>query len=178
MQTPMDERRDKRGMTLQEVIEDSRTKHYPKPALTADIAIFARQGGGWKLLMIRRGGHPCLGCWALPGGFAEPGETIEQTAARELREETGVTDVSLSLSGVYSAPGRDPRGWTVSVGFAAKLPDGPVYAKADDDAEDAAWLDVAFDADGAARVVTPDSSPLAFDHRQIIADAARAAGID
>ena len=57
----MTELRDKRGMTEAEAIARHREKNYPKPALTADIAVFARQGEGWKLLMIRRGGHPYLG---------------------------------------------------------------------------------------------------------------------
>ena len=173
MQTPMDERRDKRGMTLQEVIEDSRTKNYPKPALTADIAIFARQGGGWKLLMIRRGGHPCLGCWALPGGFAEPGETIEQTAARELEEETHIAGLPLKMVGVYSAPGRDPRGWTVSVAYAVCVEEGQLQAVAGDDAAETAWLDL-MTIDGAAAPKLPEGERLAFDHAQIISDAAAA----
>ena len=138
----------------------------PKPALTADIAVFV----GNRLLLIRRGGHPYLGCWALPGGFAEPGETIEQTAARELEEETALSDTKLRLVGVYSAPGRDPRGWTVSVAYAATLE--KANAKAGDDAAEAAWFEVV---DGT--VVLPDGERLAFDHAQIIADAARAVGI-
>ena len=115
----MTELRDKRGMTEAEAIAAYRKKNYPKPALTADICIFARAGAGWKLLLIRRGGHPYLGCWALPGGFADEGERIESTAARELQEETGLSGLALRLVGIYSAPGRDPRGWTVSAAYAA-----------------------------------------------------------
>ena len=100
----MDELRDKNGLTEAEAIIEYRKKDYPKPALTADIVILAKEPGGatvadqtapagkpntYKLLLIRRGGHPHLGRWALPGGFAEEGETIEETAARELEEETG-----------------------------------------------------------------------------------------
>ena len=169
----MAELRDKRGLTEQEAIERFRAKNYPKPALTADIAVFARGEAGVKLLMIRRGGHPFLGCWALPGGFADAGETIERTAARELEEETGLVDLPLRMVGVYSAPGRDPRGWTVSVAYAVCVEEGQLHASAGDDAAEAAWLDL-MTIDGAAAPKLPEGERLAFDHAQIISDAAAA----
>ena len=167
----MRELRDKRGLTEAEAIERYRAKNYPKPALTADIAVFAKGEAGLKLLLIRRGGHPFLGCWALPGGFADAGETIEQTASRELQEETGLTGLPLKLVGVYSAPGRDPRGWTVSAAYAVCVGAEQPRAEAGDDAAEAAWFEVR---DGA--VLLPEGEGLAFDHEQIIADAARAIG--
>ena len=167
----MTELRDKRGMTEAEAIAAYRKKNYPKPALTADICIFARAGAGWKLLLIRRGGHPYLGCWALPGGFADEGETIETTAARELQEETGLTGLALRLVGVYSAPGRDPRGWTVSAAYGTRV-EAELDAVADDDAAEAGWFDVRLTAGGPATVALPEGGRLAFDHAQIIADAA------
>ena len=130
----MNDLTDKNGLTEAEAIARHRAMNYPKPALTADICVFLRAGEGWKLLLIRRGGHPYLGCWALPGGFADEGETIEQTAARELEEETGLSGLPLELVGVYSAPGRDPRGWTVSVAFAVGVRDACPEATAGDDA--------------------------------------------
>lgn len=167
----MSERRDKRGLTEAEAVAEYRKKNYPKPALTADICVFARTGAGWRLLLIRRGGHPYLGCWALPGGFADQGETIEQTAARELREETGLTGLPLRLVNVYSAPGRDPRGWTVSAAYAVRT-DGLLDAVAADDAAEAGWFEVRLPQDGPATVVLPEGQSLAFDHARIIADAA------
>ena len=164
----MSELRDKNGLTEAEAIALYRAKNYPKPALTADVAVFARCGGRIRLLLIRRGGHPYLGCWALPGGFAEQGETIERTAERELEEETGVRGLSLSLVGVYSAPGRDPRGWTVSAAYAVLLEDGMIDAAAGDDAAEARWFDVT---DGVPAL--PAGEKLAFDHDRIIADAYR-----
>ena len=167
----MIELRDKRGLTESEAIERYRAKNYPKPALTADIAVFARGEGGVKLLLIRRGGHPFLGCWALPGGFADAGETIERTAARELEEETGLKDLPLQLVGVYSAPGRDPRGWTVSVAYAVCVEEGQLQAVAGDDAAEAEWFDLA-KTDGTPAPLLPAGERLAFDHAQIISDAA------
>ena len=119
--------RDKNGMTEEEFLLQYQADKYPKPSLTADILIFRKTGECIHLLMIRRKGHPYLGCLALPGGFAEQGETIERSAERELWEETGLTGQKLKLVGVYSRPGRDPRGWTVSVAYAA-LVDGDVLS--------------------------------------------------
>ena len=167
----MTELRDKRGLTESEAIAAYRKKNYPKPALTADICIFAREGAGWKLLLIRRGGHPYLGCWALPGGFADQGETIEATAARELQEETGLTGLQLRLVGIYSAPGRDPRGWTVAAAYGTRV-EGQWSAVAADDAAEAGWFDVSLPEDGPAAAMLPEGQRLAFDHARIIADAA------
>ena len=167
----MKELRDRNGLTEAEAIARYRQKNYPKPALTADIAVFEESGEGLKLLLIRRGGHPYLGCWALPGGFADQGETIERTAARELEEETGLTGLPLRLVGLYSAPGRDPRGWTVSAAYTVRVEPGRCRAIAGDDAAEARWFVVK---DGT--VCLPEGERLAFDHAQIISDAAAAGG--
>ncbi|MCR4751687.1 MAG: NUDIX hydrolase [Eubacterium sp.] len=166
----MNEAVDKNGLTEKEAIEEYRKRNYPKPALTADVAVFAEQNGVLRLLMIRRGGHPYLGCWALPGGFADEGETIEQTAARELEEETGVRELSLSLVGIYSTPGRDPRGWTVSAAYTILLPEGTIEACAGDDAAEVSWVEVRTGENG-TEICLPDGDRPAFDHAQIISDA-------
>ena len=116
--------------------------------LTVDA--FVRDGRG-RVLLVRRGRPPFLGMWALPGGFLEYGETTEACCARETLEETGITVKVGKLLGVYSDPGRDPRGQTVTVLYAAKPLRGK--AKGSDDAAEARWftgreirgLDFAFD---------------------------------
>ena len=94
------------------------------------------------MLLVRRGGHPYLGCWALPGGFAEPQETTAQAAVRELAEETHAQGLALTPIGLFSTPGRDPRGWTISHAFAALADAAALYIRADDDAADARWFDI------------------------------------
>jgi 8-oxo-dGTP diphosphatase len=127
----------------------------PTPALTVDCVVFDPRG---RVLLIRRGNEPFKGCYALPGGFVDVGETVEEACRRELREETGLSVGDLLLVGVYSDPDRDPRGHTVSTVFLAQLTKqaDPV---AGDDAASAAWVD-----DWRAE-------HLAFDHAQILTDA-------
>jgi len=124
MQTKLDSN----GLTEEQFLEGYNSDKYPKPSLTADIVVFkVREGEEFpEVLLIRRKGHPFIGCLALPGGFSEPGETIETTAARELEEETGVKGIGITLVGIYSKPGRDPRGWTVSAAFTAKVKEGEI----------------------------------------------------
>ncbi|MBQ8769173.1 MAG: NUDIX hydrolase [Oscillospiraceae bacterium] len=157
----MEELRDARGLTEAEAIARYRSKNYPKPALTADIVVFTRACEKWQVLLIRRKGHLFLGKLAFPGGFANENEPIEQTAARELEEETGVSGLALRLVDVFSAPGRDPRGWTVSAAFMAVVDQKPAV-HAGDDAADAFWLDLD----------QIDAAQLAFDHAQILKRAA------
>jgi 8-oxo-dGTP diphosphatase len=110
-----------------------------------------------RLLLIRRRNPPFEGQYALPGGFVDYGETTEQAAARELCEETGLRAVHLSLIGVYSNPGRDPRGHTISIAYLGTVDqDRPI---AGDDAADVAF------------VVGWRNEKLAFDHDRIARDA-------
>lgn len=127
----------------------------PSPALTTD-AVWVHRG---RVLLVRRGRPPFRGRWALPGGFVEPNETVEATVARELFEETGLKARPVALVGVYSGPGRDPRGPTASVVFLMQgRPGGP---SGGDDAADAAWVPL------------EDARGLAFDHDTILRDALR-----
>lgn len=119
-----------------------------------DVVIPSADG----IVLVRRGSDPFEGRWALPGGFVEPGETVEEAAVRETAEETGLAVEVSRLVGVYSDPGRDPRGHNVSVAFLVRVLGGDLAA-----ASDAAE----------ASVLDPDFVELAFDHAKIVADALR-----
>lgn len=132
------ELRDKNGLTEAEFLQNYRQKDYPQPSLTADLVV-VRSGQQLELLLIRRGGHPYLGYWALPGGFVELGEDARTAAHRELEEETGLRDLPLAPLGFYSNPGRDPRGWVVTATFLT-VSQRFADVHAADDAVDAAWF--------------------------------------
>jgi 8-oxo-dGTP diphosphatase len=151
-------------------------KEYPRPALTADVVALLLDEGGLRVLFIRRGNEPFKGAWALPGGFCEPTETVAQAAARELTEETGVREVRLEELGCFSTPGRDPRGWVVTVAHLGFLPaDRAGEAVGADDASEAAWLRLVIDRDGGYRLEHAGApvTTLAFDHRDVVALAVR-----
>jgi 8-oxo-dGTP diphosphatase len=130
-------------------------KRYENPALATD-AVWIDRG---RILLVRRGRPPYRGMWALPGGFVEQRETVEEAVVRELREETGLVARAERLVGVYSGPDRDPRKPTTSVAFLmkgrARTPAGG------DDAASAEWVPLS------------RARPLAFDHEQIVRDARR-----
>ncbi|MEK6303867.1 MAG: NUDIX hydrolase [Acidobacteriota bacterium] len=128
---------------------------HPRPAVTVDIVLFTRLKRAERVLLIQRKREPFKGLWAFPGGFVDDNESLEAAASRELFEETGLDGIELEQIGAFGDPGRDPRGHTVSVVFAALLEDQPEPAAADD-AEDARWHSVS------------RHPPLAFDHNRIL----------
>ncbi|MHA2004727.1 MAG: NUDIX domain-containing protein [Candidatus Thorarchaeota archaeon] len=127
----------------------------PSPAV--DVAVT----NGERLLLVRRGREPHKGRLALPGGFIEYGETVENAAIRETLEETGVQISLEAILGVYSDPKRDPRKHTLTTVFIGRPIAGePVGG---DDATEASWVDLE----------SLDSSMLAFDHGLIVEDLKR-----
>ena len=134
------ELRDKDGLTEQEFLASYNPGNFPRPSMTADIAIFSRDQRGWKVLLVRRGGHPCLGQWAMPGGFVGPKETIGRAAARELEEETGITGLVPEQLFTYSQPGRDPRTWVMTTAHLVVADASQLKVQAGDDAADAGWF--------------------------------------
>ncbi len=128
------------------------TKRIVTPLLAVDAVILFAGG----IVLIKRDNPPFAGCYALPGGFVEVGETVETAACREAREETGLIIELLGLVGIYSNPARDPRGHVVSAAFLSR---GSGELLAGTDAR-------------MARVFPLTAlPPLAFDHDMIISDA-------
>ena len=132
------------------------TYDYPRPILAADSAVFTVIDGAVNVLLVRRGHEPYEGCWAFPGGFVNENEPVDEAGARELREETGLTDVPLRQMQVFGDPGRDPRGWTVSVVYLAVIDHRAHTVTAGDDASEARWFPLA------------NLPRLAFDHDRIL----------
>ena len=114
---------------------------YPRPAVSVDIVAIREKEGRRELLLIQRKNEPYMNCWALPGGFLDMGETLEQAAERELKEETGLEINSLRQLGAFSKVDRDPRARVISVAYFAELTSGQT-AIAADDAQDVGWFDL------------------------------------
>jgi 8-oxo-dGTP diphosphatase len=130
---------------------------YPRPALSADIAVFRQSGDAMQVLLVLRKNQPYQGMWAMPGGFMEIDETLEQTASRELEEETGLKDIALKQFMTFSQVNRDPRTRVVTTVYYGTATAEESIVKGGDDAEEARWFDL------------KGLPPLGFDHANIIA---------
>ena len=142
--------------TEKEFLSGYNINDYERPSVTADVAAFMisteEQTIGRKnpdnklrLLLIKRGGHPFKDMWALPGGFLQKGETVEECALREIHEETNVIPSALMPVGTFSKPERDPRGWIISNAYVSIITEESVKQVGMDDASDAQWFSVNFD---------------------------------
>ena len=136
------------------------TSDYPIISVTVDVVALTIRSDTLCGLVVRRGEEPHRGRWALPGGFLDVDEDLAPAAERELFEETGVRVDALEQLATYGAPGRDPRGRTVSVAHLAVIPWAP-EAQSGSDAADVEWRPV---------TTLLRSRQLAFDHRTILAD--------
>jgi len=137
--------------SMTSALAEARGRSFRKPSLTTDGIVVV----GGKILLVRRKNEPFKGGYALPGGFVEYGETVEECVLREIEEETGLKTRVDRLLGVYSEPGRDPRGHTVSLVFVLSHEGGSL---SDSDETHAEWFSI-------------DRLPkLTFDHDAIVSD--------
>lgn len=132
---------------------------HPRPSVTVDIVLFAFWEETLQVLLIQRKRDPFAGKWALPGGFIQMDKSLDQSALRELKEETGVRDVYLEQLYTFGEPDRDPRGRVITVAYFALLSADDlsrITVEGGDDADEARWWDMY------------DLPALAFDHNRIL----------
>ncbi len=132
------------------------TYQHPRPAFTVDCVVFGFDEGALKILLIRRGIEPFKDCWALPGGFVDPDEALDVAARRELKEETGLSEIYLEQLYTFGAVDRDPRERVVSVAWFALVRRADHIPTGASDAAEARWFEV------------DDVPALAFDHAEIL----------
>ncbi len=139
------------GQSLDEFLEAYDPYRYKTPSCTTDAVVFSCMGElkpsleGLKILLVKRSNHPTIGFWALPGGFIELKENLDDTARRELMEETGVEDLAMEQIGVYGDYDRDPRARVITTAYMALVDERDVRVKAGDDAADAVWCDISME---------------------------------
>ncbi|MDD4316644.1 MAG: NUDIX domain-containing protein [Clostridia bacterium] len=194
-------------MSEQEFLAQYKAVDYPRPSLTVDVVVFTVADipknnyrklpeKELRVLLIKRGGHPFKGQWALPGGFVHPSETVGDAARRELLEETGVDGGHIEQLYTFSTPKRDPRTWVVSAAHMSLIESGQLTLKAGSDASEVEWFSVTAEesskfirlllssgdthlsatighehSGGEPKVI--ENNGLAFDHAKIIACAVR-----
>ena len=140
-------------MTEEEFLKNYDSSIYKKPSVTVDMLIFTildEKSANYRkldekklsVLLVKRGGHPYLGKWALPGGFINMNESLEESAIRELKEETNVDNVYLEQLYTYGDVNRDPRDRIISCAYMALVNSDKLNVLAGDDASDARWFNV------------------------------------
>lgn len=150
--------RNRAGQTLEEFLEGYDPYKYRTPSCTADAVIFScaepltRELRGIRLLLVKRSNHPSIGYWALPGGFVDMEENLEESAKRELLEETGISGLPMEQIASYGNYDRDPRTRVITTAYMALVQGQELKARAGDDAADAVWCELELEkiADGGA----------------------------
>jgi 8-oxo-dGTP diphosphatase len=135
---------------------------WPRPTVSVDAVVFAFFKSKARLLLVNRKREPFKGKWALPGGFVEIDEELEDAVARELAEETGLVNVPLEQMRTFGNVGRDPRGRQITIAFMGIATEGLNKIKAGDDAAKVRWFDIE---------KLPED--MAFDHSEVAGFAIR-----
>ena len=138
------ERKNEEGLTEKEFLLQYRPGDYERPSVTVDMLIFAydQEESKTDILLIKRKNHPCIGQWAIPGGFVNMDESLEEAAARELFEETGLKGIYMEQLYTWGSVKRDPRTRVISVSYLAAVPKEELNVEAGDDAGKACWFEV------------------------------------
>ena len=138
------EQRNQEVLTEKEFLLQYRPGNYERPSVTVDMLIFTvdEEEMETEILLIKRKNHPCIGQWAIPGGFVNVDESLEAAAARELEEETGLKGICLEQLYTWGNVKRDPRTRVISVSYMAAVPKDQLTPKAGDDAAEARWFQV------------------------------------
>ncbi len=146
---------------------------FEHPSVAVDILIFTVDiSGKLELLLIRRDEPPFCGAWAVPGGFIGMRESLEESAKRKLKEETGLDGIEIEQLYTFGAVDRDPRTRVISVAYFALLPKSLLNVQHESGAGSTVWADVTLPADGKPEGLCVGSGmELAFDHREIITTA-------
>lgn len=145
--------KNKEGLTEEEFLKNYKPGDYERPSLTVDMVLFTLGDEEekdlkkvpekvLKVLLIKRKNHPFMGCWAIPGGFVDINESIEDAVYRELKEETNIDNVYLEQLYTWGDVNRDPRMRVISTSYMALVNKDDINASAGDDAEEVAWFDI------------------------------------
>lgn len=145
--------RNKQGLTEEEFLKSYNPDKYKKPSVTVDMLLFTvadeeeqnyrkLPGKVLKALMVKRGNHPYIGQWALPGGFVSVDESLDMAAKRELKEETNIDNVYMEQLYSWGDVDRDPRMRVIDCSYMSLLDASRLNIKAGDDADDARWFTV------------------------------------
>ena len=142
--------RNKAGQTLEEYLDGYDPRQFELPSNTTDIIVVRckEELRDWnqelEVLLIKRGNHPGIGFWATPGGFVEMRENMDDGAARELEEETGIQNLPLVQMATWGDYDRDPRWRVITTSYLA-LVEGDIAVQAGDDAADALWFKISLE---------------------------------
>lgn len=145
--------KNKDGLTEEEFLKNYKPGNYERPSLTVDMVLFTLGDEEeedikkvpekvLKVLLIKRNNHPFINCWAIPGGFVDINESIEEAVYRELKEETNIDNVYLEQLYTWGDVKRDPRMRVVSTSYMALVNKDDINARAGDDAADVAWFNI------------------------------------
>lgn len=147
--------KNKQGLTEDQFLKQYDESTYKKPSFTVDMLIFTVMNEeeqnyrklpekSLKILMVKRGDHPCIGKWALPGGFVNVNESLDEAALRVLRAETNINDIYMEQLYTWGEVSRDPRTRVISSSYMALVDSSSLKIKAGSDEQDAAWFNVTY----------------------------------